>query len=617
MVKRLQVDDSIVKTLSIATIKNLIDGVVELITNSDDSYKRIEESGKNVSGKIEIYVNREKGGICKKFIIKDYAEGMTKEELEKALVFAGKTKTGKSIRGLFGRGLKETIIALGEGEISTIKKHKLTKTRLWLDSATQFAQYDDESLLFSEDTDQDDGTTISIKITNDKIKIPTCKKFTEQLTSHFALRDINSSQSRDIVLRFEELKNKLTDQKKIRFSNPEGKKVIIIEKSLPGFGDKVIITIYESNHALDSSRFNPFGLAGILIKTGGAILDNQLFRFENDPEARYFYGEAVCEELEDRLRKGETGILDPNRGGLEWKHDYSKSLSKIIEEVLEPLILKKKEELKEEDPKKEVKESTKKILRKLCNLLNGLAKEELEDVLDYPIVEPEPDITKLLITPSAANIPENIPRTFTIYSPAEIVKNEGQEVQIMSDNMNIRPLSSIVKLEKHNKFPEKLWYRYFKVVGSIEGTEATLTVNLGKETAFAKVKVAPFKKKKKGKLSGRKGGFISEVIPNNLLDPPQRVAYKNGIITVYVNFPSVSKFIKNNFENVEKPEARLLLAELVGEAFCRELARKGLESGDYTNVPGGEIDSFNIAVNELQKKYLHKIQEILFARKFW
>ncbi len=385
---------------------------------------------------------------------------------------------------------------------------------------------------------------------------------------------------------------------------------------MPGFGDKVILTIYESNHALDSPRFNPFGLAGVLIKTGGAILDNQLFRFENDPEARYFYGEAVCEELEDRLRKGETGILDPNRGGLERKHDYSKSLSKIIEEVLEPLILKKKEELKEEDPKKEVKESTKKILRKLCNLLNGLAKEELEDVLDYPIVEPEPDITKLLIMPSAANIPENIPRTFTIYSPAEIVKNEGQEVQIMSDNINIRPLSSIVKLEKHNKFPEKLWYRYFKVIGSIEGTEGTLTVNLGKETAFAKVKVAPFKKRKKGKLIGRKGGFISEVIPNNLVDPPQRVAYKNGIITVYVNFPSVSKFIKNNFENVEKPEARLLLAELVGEAFCRELARKGLESGDYANVPGGEIDSFNIAVNELQKKYLYKIQEILFAWKF-
>jgi len=385
---------------------------------------------------------------------------------------------------------------------------------------------------------------------------------------------------------------------------------------LPGFGDKIIITIYESNHALDSPRVNPCGLAGILIKTGGAILDNQLFRFENDPEARYFYGEAVCEELEDRLRRGETGILDPNRGGLEWKHDYSKSLSKIIEEVLEPLILKKKEELRDEDPKKEVKESTKKILRKLCNLLNGLAKEELEDVLDYPIVEPEPDITKLLIMPSAANIPENIPRTFTIYSPAEMVKNEGQEAQIMSDNINIRPLSSTAKLEKHNKFPVKLWYRYFKVIGSIEGTEGTLTVNLGKETAFAKVKVAPFKKRKKGKLSGRKGGFISEVKPNNLVDPPQRVAYKNGIITVYVNFPSVSKFIKNNFENVEKPEARLLLAELVGEAFCRELARKGLESGDYTSVPGGEIDSFNTAVNELQKKYLHKIQEILFSWKF-
>ncbi len=235
MVKRLQIDDSIVRTLSIVTINNLIDGVVELITNSDDSYKRIEENRDNISGRIEIYVNREKGGICKKLIVKDCAEGMTGEELEKALIFAGKTKTGKSIRGLFGRGLKETIIALGEGEITTIKKHKLTKTKLWLDSATQFAQYDDESLLYSEDTDQDDGTAISIEITNDKIKIPTCNKFTEQLTSHFALRDINSSQRRDITLRFEELKNKLTDQKKNKIFKSRREKSYYNRKEIAWF----------------------------------------------------------------------------------------------------------------------------------------------------------------------------------------------------------------------------------------------------------------------------------------------------------------------------------------------------------------------------------------------
>jgi len=54
----------------------------------------------------------------------------------------------------------------------------------------------------------------------------------------------------------------------------------------------------------------------------------------------------------------------------------------------------------------------------------------------------------------------------------------------------------------------------------------------------------------------------------------------------------------------------------VGEAFCKELAMQGIENGRYIKVAGAEIDSFNATVNELQKKYLHKIQEIIFAWKF-
>jgi len=89
-----------------------------------------------------------------------------------------------------------------------------------------------------------------------------------------------------------------------------------------GYGDKVKIMIYESLNPLDFPRNNPFGLAGILIKTKGAILDNKLFKFDNDPAGLYFFGEAICEGLEERLRKGETEIIDPNRSGLEWRHEY-------------------------------------------------------------------------------------------------------------------------------------------------------------------------------------------------------------------------------------------------------------------------------------------------------
>jgi hypothetical protein len=177
------------------------------------------------------------------------------------------------------------------------------------------------------------------------------------------------------------------------------------------------------------------------------------------------------------------------------------------------------------------------------------------------------------------------------------------------------PLASEVQLERHKKYP-LIWYRYFKVVGRREGAEGFIEVKLGLKATKARVKVAPPRKRPVGPLKERKGGFILDIIPDELSDPPQRVVYSDGIIKIYIKFPSVSKFIKSGLEGSEIPEGKILLAELVGEAFCKQLAIEGMEKGRYPKVPGGEIDSFNTVINELQKKYLHKIQEVIFNWKF-
>lgn len=618
MPRDLPIDLRIVEILAKATIKSLIDGIVELVTNSDDSYRRLEENGIFREGKISIYVCREKGGLCKRLIVEDFAEGMSTDELGRAIIFGAEASgltVGRSVRGLFGRGLKETIIALGEGQIISRKNGYLAKTRLWLDKEKRRPLYDDEMLKKSEVTSEPDGTKIDIIVSNEKVKLPELVTFKHQLCKHYAFRDINSSKSRQIKLTFDELKRKLkTIDEHIEFTYPQGDLAVEKEINLPGFGDKIKIKIWESPQKLTPPRNNPYGLAGILIKTRAAILDNQLFRFENDPAAHYFFGEALCEGLENRLRKRETELIDPNRGGLEWRHDYCKILAQAIEEELEPLVGKKKKEL-EKKPTKEVSEPTKKMIRNLCSLLNELAKEELSEMPEVPI-DPEPDITILTLKPGVATLIKDTPRAFSIYAPVSVIEKEGNEAKIKSDVWTISPLSSKVKLEKHPKFPNKLWYKYFKAVGIMEGAEGNIIVNLGKEVATAKVKVGTPGEKKGGKIIGRKGGFISDIKPDNQTGPFQRVIYRDGIIYVFIRFPSVAPFLQAGFEGVETPEGRMLLAELVGEAFCRQLAIKGLEMGKYTKVPGSEIESYNTAVYELQKKYLHKIQDIVFAWKF-
>lgn len=105
-----------------ATVKSILDAIVELVTNSDDSFKTIEQGGERIDKAIiEIKISRAIGGNCKELIISDSAAGMNRDDLlNEAIKFGGETggrKKGRKVRGFFGRGLKESIIALGEGII--------------------------------------------------------------------------------------------------------------------------------------------------------------------------------------------------------------------------------------------------------------------------------------------------------------------------------------------------------------------------------------------------------------------------------------------------------------------------------------------------------------------
>lgn len=135
----LPIDARITLQMSYGTIRYLYDAIVELVTNSDDSYKRLERDGVAVEGVIKIRTRRLKGSKCERLEVIDFAEGMSRGKLEKALIFAGEAsgfEEGKSVRGLFGRGLKEAIIALGRGEIFSIKDNKLSVAEVWIDKRT-------------------------------------------------------------------------------------------------------------------------------------------------------------------------------------------------------------------------------------------------------------------------------------------------------------------------------------------------------------------------------------------------------------------------------------------------------------------------------------------------
>ena len=629
-VHELPIDSRIVKQSAQATIRNLIDAVVELITNCDDSYRRLEEQGIEANGRIEICVARQKGGKCENFSVRDYAEGMTREELQEAVKFGGATsgfEKGRTVRGLFGRGLKESIISLGEGEIYTIKDNALNAAKIWWDENENKAKYGLIGEILNPPIEkrhgvkEGNGTLVAINVKNEKIRVPEYDNFKRQISDHYALRGITSSDKREVFLVFGDIKRALLispTKANVKFEAPQGEEVCESKVNLPGYGDAIEIKVFRSPVPLDSPRLNPFAKAGILIKSEAAVLDNCLFKYENEPAALYFWGEACCDGIAEKTRRGETGIIDLNRAGLEWRHDYCQAIQATIEKILDPLIQEKRKELEGKKEKKEVAEPTKKMLRKLCNVLNELANKEFEEW--EPHVEPDGNIEELTVLPRYANIEADKLRPFSIYAPAKLVRVAGNKVMIESDNINISLLSSHVSLDKkHPKYPD-LACGVFKVVGRVINEEANIRCKLGEEKAIAHVKVGELKKKKKGEPTGRKGGFISDILPDEVPDPIQRVEYvgDTGEIKIKIKFPGVTRYLSSSLEEVETGQGKVFLAELVGEAFCRELAGRKLKQGESPPFPGveAEIAFFNSTVNNLQKKYLDRIHEAVAGWKF-
>ena len=89
--------------------------LVELVTNVDDSYARLERTENAVSGAIRITYERHQNGAV--LTVGDQAEGMALARICAVLSYGGAHSLlahgEASGRGYFGRGLKQAIYGLG------------------------------------------------------------------------------------------------------------------------------------------------------------------------------------------------------------------------------------------------------------------------------------------------------------------------------------------------------------------------------------------------------------------------------------------------------------------------------------------------------------------------
>ena len=616
-------EDEVALEQAKGTISNLYDAIVELVTNSDDSYSSMEQEGKNVSGKIEISVKKSKGRKLLELSVNDEALGMTPEKLENVIRYGKKTSDlfiGKSVRGFFGRGLKESIIALGDGDILTVSEGKRTYGRYCYDfnkGKLTWITFDDGSK-----TNESSGTKIVISTCEtENINCPEFDTLCKKIRDHFALRDILSNPNRKVFLTVEKLgykEKKIDGPKRLKFKSPSGQQIENKKFYLKGFG-VTDFKFYEAPERIYFSRNDPCSLAGILIKTSNATLENQLFGYDNNPDAHYFFGEIRCPGIFEKIKEKERGLIRSDRKGLYWNHHLCIELEKEIKTVLSHHVERKTKQSQGLQKKKDMPEARAKKFRKLFKKLNSLGRQLLSDIGPGPFIEPDDlEISHLTIFPTEAIAPPGQDRPFSIYAPSRSLKNTPKvEISLDAPKGKFVLSDSTINLKKHDT-KNDLAIGYFKIKGFRTHDRTGLIAKQGPEEDYAEFAVGATQKKEKSKSKEppkkRKGGLFKDIEFDTFdKKPPQRVFYdrNTGIVRIYIYYPGISPYLSEKGEGSESERGSILLSELLAEAFCRETARRKVGSDIFD--PEAQLDQYLKVYNENLKLCIPIIQGIFLS----
>jgi len=601
------------------TISNVIDAVIELTTNSDDSYLSLENEGLDFSGDINIYIERQKGGSLLELRVSDEATGMKPEVIKKILCYGKRTSKiyeGINVRGFFGRGLKESIIALGEGEIISISDGIKTHGKYFWDYTKNKLAWQTKSL---EKTKDKSGTTIIIKTREDEnVDCPTFNTIVEKISNHFALREILKTGKRRIKLTFKSKgykKDAPLREELLKYVPPTGQQIENKKIFLKGFG-VIWLKLFESNKPLDYTRNDPGSLAGILIKTTNATLDNQLFGFDNDTYAHYFFGEIRSPGIAEKIRESVRGLIKPDRTGLNWRHEYCKELELEAQKVLAHHIQRKRKQEETITPKVTMPKERLAKINNLVRKLNKLSKELLGEFGIGPgtIPSSKSEISHLEIYPSEAFSLPNDYRKFTIYNKKN-TENENEKVNIILDEPKGKfELPDKYIILKNHKKMDNLLIGSFKIKGYRNNDSTGIIVKQGIEEDIAELTIGEGGKRGQKNVDqpeGRKGGLFSSVTFDTYEnDPLQRVFFnrRTGEIRIYVKYPGIYPYLKENGDGSESDRGSILLSELVAEAFCKETARRKVESDIYAKE--AKLDKYLQIYNEHLRQCIQIIHSV-------
>jgi hypothetical protein len=166
---------------------------------------------------------------------------------------------------------------------------------------------------------------------------------------------------------------------------------------------------------------------------------------------------------------------------------------------------------------------------------------------------------------------------------------------------------------KPHKTEENILEARVRIEGRQVGSEGIVTAYLGRQRAQAFVQVHSKKETIPSPPMRGSNALFTDIRFDDRTDPRQRVYYDrvNSSIVIATAAPSVKIYLDINNRLDMTVQGQVLLAELVTEAVCREIAREGVEKGRFLVLEGSEADAIQNHFIRLQNRYAHLIHKYI------
>lgn len=643
---KFEVDDRALEVQANQTIKgDPVLALVELITNADDAYLKMEESGLYASGRIVIRVvpRRSDQSIYEVF---DNATGMDDREMLKKVKRIGADVSGLTEhsggRSYFGRGLKECMIAFGKASIKSIKDgiyYEYSSQGVHLEDSPHKRNATSQDFETLNVQSGSNGTLIQLFVANDKIKrTPQFSTLARSLQLHYSLRDILQNPRRSVFLQYgsKDFRGiwEAKEEKRLTYSAPKGTIVLKKVVKITGFPATATLEVFRATQSIPDIQEKYASERGFIVASKNAINDVYDFGFGNQGEV---FGRVTCQYFDHLLRvEKDSTWLNASRDGIKWRqHEFCNALELAVVHELAPIFKRVEQEAAQTKQSYENAETRKRV-KEALEAFNKIAREELEDLGHFggPIKSKQSNQVPprlheassnaqifrripngFAFTPSFVRMNIHAPKTITLSLELSESVNKDAKIELTSnmhalqlDRSNLVVSDFLDSAIKFNDGREEVTIVRLRTQVSAEtnDVEGTVTAKYGNHEAKLEVIV---QEKSSGSLFSD-----YEFDPNAPKEQRVQFIRATGLVRIATSAPSIINYFGPNGEKQNSKEAKVLLAELILYACCAELVRLkiGQEGIFLEDDPAAISELIKFRINEYKDKFAETIHYIIF-----